>query len=102
MTSSETRAEAIGLIECASFPAAVAASDAMLKNFSIQFLGFVQTGQGLVTTKIAGDIESVQKAMEIGVEVAEQVGQVVSLHVIAEPHPALQSYLRGEKQPLAR
>lgn len=88
--------EALGLLECASYIAAMTASDAMLKAYMIEFLGFENTGSGTITAKIWGDVEQVQKAIEIGVEMAEQVGQVIALHVIASPHPGLRKHLRNE------
>ena len=88
--------EALGLLECASYTAALAASDSMLKAYTIEFLGFEDIGSGTITAKIWGDVEQVQKAIEIGVEIAEQVGEVISLHVIASPHPSLRKYLRKE------
>ncbi|MCB9641375.1 MAG: BMC domain-containing protein [Myxococcales bacterium] len=85
------------MLECASFPAVVAASDAMLKSYTVELLGFESIGNGLITAKIWGDVEQVQKAIELGVEIAEQVGQVISLHVVASPHPSLKRVLqKGE------
>lgn len=92
----EEAEEALGLLECASYMAAMAASDAMLKAYVIEFLGFENSGSGTITTKIWGDVEQVQKAIEIGVEAAEHVGQVIGLHVIASPHPALRKHLRND------
>ncbi|MCK6511035.1 BMC domain-containing protein [Myxococcota bacterium] len=96
MNTSHRLEEALGLLECASYTAALAASDAMLKAYTIEFLGLEDIGSGTITTKIWGDVEQVQKAIEIGVEMAEQVGEVISLHVIASPHPSLRKYLRKE------
>jgi microcompartment protein CcmL/EutN len=50
-----------------------------------------QVGDGLVAVVIRGDVGAVKAATEAGAETANQVGELVSVHVIPRPHPDLGS-----------
>lgn len=45
----------------------------------------IEMGGGLVTVIDSGDVGSVRAAVEAGAHMAEQVGKLVSPHVIANP-----------------
>lgn len=77
---------AIGMIETKGFVAALAAADAMVKAANVSIVGREQVGDGLVAVVINGDVGAVKAATEAGAEVAGQVGQLVSVHVIPRPH----------------
>jgi len=77
--------EAIGLIETKGLVAQIEAADAMLKAANISLVGQVQIGGAYVTTVVRGDVGSVRAAVDAGAQVAKQVGELVSAHVIARP-----------------
>ena len=79
-------AEALGMIECRSFPAVVEAADAMVKAAKVELVHYEKTGGGHVTAVVRGDVAAVKASVEAGVRGAEKVGEVVSIHVIARPH----------------
>ena len=74
---------AIGLVETKGLIGLVAATDAMLKAANVQVVKRIGIGGGLVTVIINGDVASVSAAAEVGARVADQVGALVSSHVIA-------------------
>jgi microcompartment protein CcmL/EutN len=78
--------ESIGMIETKGFIAAYAAADAMVKAANVKITGKREVGAGLVTVEVEGDVGAVKAATEAGAEAANQVGEVVSLHVIPRPH----------------
>lgn len=79
----------LGLIETWGWVPAVVAADAAGKAAAISLLGYELARAGLVTVKVAGDVAAVQAAVAAGAAAAEQVGRVVSTHVIPRPSPAL-------------
>lgn len=83
--------QALGMIECRSLPTALEAADVMVKGHSIHLLGYEKSGSGAITVLISGDLKDVKKAIEEGVLAAETVGEVLSLHVIHNPHPSILS-----------
>ena len=92
--------EALGLIECRSFPTMVEAADAMVKAAKVELVSYEKTGGGYVTAVIRGDVAAVKAACDAGQAAASRVGEVVTTHVIARPHANVDSVLpltRGEK-----
>ena len=85
--------EALGLIETKGLVANIEASDAMVKAANVVLVGQRQIGAGLVTTMVRGDVGAVKAATDAGVAAAEKVGEVISVHVIPRPHPALEDRL---------
>ena len=79
-------AEALGMIECRSFPAMVEAADAMVKAAKVELVSYEKTGGGYTTAVVRGDVAAVKAAVVAGVRGAEKVGEVVAVHVIARPH----------------
>ncbi len=79
-------AEALGMIECRSFPAMVEAADAMVKAAKVELVSYEKTGGGYVTAVIRGDVAAVKAACEAGEAGASKVGEVVTVHIIARPH----------------
>jgi len=79
-------ADALGMIETRSFPAAVEAADAMVKAAKVELVSYEKTGGGYVTAVVRGDVAAVKAAVEAGVRAATKVGEVVTSHVIARPH----------------
>jgi microcompartment protein CcmL/EutN len=69
--------------------AALAAADAMVKAANVVIVGREEVGDGLVAVIIRGDVGAVKAATEAGAETANQVGELVSVHVIPRPHADL-------------
>lgn len=92
-------ADALGMIECRSFPAMVEAADAMVKAAKVELVSMQRTGGGYVTAVVRGDVAAVKAAVQAGVLGAERVGELTSSHVIARPHTNVDEVLplgRGE------
>ncbi len=92
-------AEALGMIETRGFAAMVEASDAMVKAAKVELVSYEKTGGGYVTAVVRGDVAAVKAAVEAGIRGAQNVGEVVSTHVIARPHGDIDAVLplgRGE------
>jgi microcompartment protein CcmL/EutN len=81
--------QALGMIETKGFVAALAAADAMVKAANVTIVAREQVGDGLVAVVICGDVGAVKAASEAGAETANQVGELVSVHVIPRPHADL-------------
>ncbi len=79
-------ADALGMIETRSFPAAVEAADAMVKAAKVELVSYEKTGGGYVTTVIRGDVAAVKAACDAGRAGATRVGEIVAVHIIARPH----------------
>ena len=78
--------DALGMIETRGFAAMVEASDAMVKAAKVELVGYEKIGGGYVTAIVRGDVAAVKAALEAGARGAENVGEVVSIHVIPRPH----------------
>ena len=81
--------QALGMIETKGFVAALAAADSMVKAANVVIVGREEVGDGLVAVVISGDVGAVKAATEAGAETANQVGELVSVHVIPRPHSDL-------------
>lgn len=90
--------QAIGMIETKGYVAALAAADAMVKAANVTIVTREQVGDGLVAIVIRGDVGAVKAATEAGAETANQVGELVSVHVIPRPHPDLGNSFTSIKQ----
>jgi len=84
--------QALGMIETKGFVAALAAADAMVKAANVTIVGREEVGDGLVSVVIRGDVGAVKAATEAGAETANQVGELVSVHVIPRPHGDLDKH----------
>ena len=81
--------EALGMIECRSFPAMVEAADAMVKAARVELVSYEKTGGGYTTAVIRGDVAAVKAACDAGQTAGARVGDVVSVHIIARPHTSV-------------
>jgi len=77
--------EAMGFVETKGLVALVAATDAMAKAANIQIVKRIDIGGGLVTVIVSGDVGSVRAAVEAGVHVVGQLGELVNSLVIPNP-----------------
>ena len=81
--------QALGMIETKGWVALVEATDAMTNAANVEIVKTIQIGGAFVTTIVRGDVGSVRAAVDAGTEAAGRVGELVSGHVIARPHPEL-------------
>ena len=81
--------ESLGLIETLGLVGAIEAADAGTKAANVSFRGYERGRAGLITVVFTGDVAAVRTAVAAGMAAAKQVGQVVSVHVIARPHVQL-------------
>ena len=92
--------EALGMIECRSFPAVVEAADAAVKAAKVELVRYEKTGGGYVSLVVRGDVAAVKAAIDAGQTAAGRVGEVVTVHVIARPHTNVDAVMplgRGEQ-----
>ena len=85
--------DAVGKIEARGFPAVVEAADAMVKAARVTLTRYEKTGGGHCTVIVRGDVGAVRAAVEAGAVAAGKVGEVVSVHVIPSPDPALEDVM---------
>jgi microcompartment protein CcmL/EutN len=74
------------MIETRGYVPALAAADAMVKAANVEIVARNEVGGGLVSVVVKGDVGAVKAATEAGSEAANQIGEVVSVHVIPRPH----------------
>lgn len=86
-------ANALGMIETKGLVGAIEAADAMVKATNVTLVGKEQVGGGLVTIMVRGDVGAVKAATDIGAAAAEKVGELISVHVIPEPHSEVETIL---------
>jgi len=84
---------ALGLIETQGLTGVIEAADAALKAADVTLVGKEKIGAAYVTIMVKGDVAAVKAAVEAGGKAAEQVGKLISTHVIPRPHPELASLL---------
>ena len=89
--------QAMGLVETKGLVALLAATDAMAKAANVQIVKRIDIGGGLVTVIVSGDVGSVRAAVEAGAQVAGQVGELVSSHVIANPAAGMTEAFLGRE-----
>ncbi len=89
---------ALGMIETKGYVAALAAADAMVKAANVSIVAREEVGDGLVSVIVRGDVGAVKAATEAGAETANQVGELVSVHVIPRPHSDLSAVFEAVKQ----
>lgn len=87
------RDSALGLVSTRSFPAIVGTADMMLKSSGVTLVGYEKIGGGHCTAIVRGGIADVRLAVEVGAEMAEKFGQLVSSLVIPRPLANLEAVL---------
>lgn len=85
--------ESLGMIETKGLVAAIEAADAMVKSANVVLIGYEKIGSGLVTVMVRGDVGAVKAATDAGAVAAQNVGEVVSIHVIPRPHTDVEKIL---------
>lgn len=85
--------KALGLIELLGYVPAVVALDTALKTAEVSFQQISKIDKGIVSLTVTGDVSAVQAAMVAAAAAAEQVGQVLYVHVIPRPHDEVDEML---------
>lgn len=86
---------AIGMIETKGLVPLVEATDAMAKAANVKIEKRIGIGGGLVAMVVSGDVGSVRAAVEAGAAAANQVGELVSSHIIPRPSEGLmEAYMK--------
>ena len=86
-------ANALGMVETKGLVGAIEAADAMVKAANVTLIGKEQVGAGLVTVMVRGDVGAVKAATDAGAAAAENVGELISVHVIPHPHAEVEVIL---------
>ncbi|HAA74917.1 TPA: hypothetical protein DCE37_07360 [Candidatus Latescibacteria bacterium] len=81
--------QALGLIETRGFVGVTEAADAAVKAAPVQVGGFEKVDGGLISIRLLGDVGAVHAAVSAAASAASAVGELVSQHVIANPHDDL-------------
>ncbi|MCI3029301.1 BMC domain-containing protein [Desemzia sp. C1] len=81
------------MVETKGLVAAIEAADAMVKAANVTLEGYEKIGSGLVTVVVRGDVGAVKAATDAGAAAAQNVGELVSIHVIPRPHSDVEKIL---------
>ena len=84
---------ALGMVETRGLVASIEAADAMAKVAYVRVLCQEEIGGGYVTIMVRGEVGAVQSSVDAGVAAAKRAGELVTAHVIARPHPAVEKLL---------
>lgn len=85
--------EALGMIETKGLIACVEAADAAVKAANVKLVAYEKIGSGLVSILFRGEVAACRAACDSGAAAAQKVGELVSVHVIPQPHGDLESKL---------
>ncbi|MGC9327716.1 MAG: BMC domain-containing protein, partial [Candidatus Hinthialibacter sp.] len=85
--------KALGLIETRGLIGGIEAADAAVKAAETVITQMEYTVPGLVTVKLRGEVADVKSAVEAGAAAARKVGEVVSAHVIPNPHEEVEKII---------
>ena len=87
---------ALGMVETKGLVASIEAADAMIKTAKVKLYGQEESGGGYVTVYIRGEIGAVRAAVDAGAAAAKASGELVTVHVIAQPHKNVEKLLPDE------
>jgi ethanolamine utilization protein EutM len=90
--------DALGMIETKGLTGAIEAADAMVKTASVTLTGKEYVGAAYVVVTCRGDVGSVKAATDAGAAAARRVGELISVHVIPNPHDDVEKILPGQKK----
>ena len=85
--------EALVMIETRGLVAAIEAANAMVKAANVTLIGTEKIGSGLVSVMIRGDVGAVKAATEAGSNAAQNLGEIIAVHVIPRPHSDVEKIL---------
>jgi ethanolamine utilization protein EutM len=84
---------ALGMVETKGLVASIEAADAMIKAAHVRLYGQEEIGGGYVTIYVRGEIGAVRAAVDAGAAAAKAAGELVTVHVIAQPHKSVEKLL---------
>lgn len=84
------------MVETKGLVAAIEAADAMVKTANVTLEGKEFIGAGYVTVTVRGDVGAVKAATDAGAAAARRIGELVSVHVIPNPHGEVERVLPGK------
>lgn len=84
---------ALGMIETKGLVGSIEAADAMVKAANVTLIGKEHVGGGLVTVMVRGDVGAVKAATDAGAVAAQNVGELISVHVIPRPYGEIEMIL---------
>lgn len=85
--------EALGMVETRGLVASIEAADAMVKAANVVLIGKEYIGAGFVTIMVRGDVGAVKAATDAGAAAARKIGELISVHVIPQPHGEVEGIL---------
>jgi ethanolamine utilization protein EutM len=91
--------EALGMVETKGLIGAVEAADAMVKTANVVLTGKEYVGAGYVMVSVRGDVGAVKAATDAGAAAARRVGELISVHVIPNPHEEVEKVLPAGQKP---
>ena len=86
---------AIGLIETQGFTAVIEAIDTACKAANVEVIGKEKLGGGYITVLVKGNVAAVEAAVEAGKARVDDLGTLISAHVIARPSEGILKLLPG-------
>ena len=90
--------QALGMVETKGLTSAIEAADAMVKTANVELTGKEIVGAGMVMVTVRGDVGAVKAATDAGAAAARRVGELVSVHVIPNPHPEVETVIPTPKK----
>lgn len=81
------------MVETNGLIGSIEAADAMVKGANVVLAGKEFIGAGYVTVLVRGEVGAVKAATDAGAAAARRVGELVSVHVIPQPHKEIESIL---------
>ena len=91
--NTNSKQEALGIIETQGLTAVLEATDTMLKAANVTLVGKEKIGAAYVTVIVSGDVAAVTAAVDAGAKAVGNLGKLIAAHVIARPHDDLASLL---------
>lgn len=92
--------KSLGLVEVKGLALAIQTVDAMSKSANVEILGLERTnGSGWTLIKVAGDVGSINAAVEVGRDMALKNDGLVSYKVIARSGQGLEQMLSDKPEP---
>lgn len=86
---------ALGLIETYGLVGAIEGLDVALKSANVSLIGCEYVKGGRVTIEITGDVSAVKAAVEAAAVAVEELGSLISVHVIPKAYDELWEMLQG-------
>jgi len=80
---------ALGIVETKGFVGALEAANAMLKAGNVELVSKEAIGGGYVAVVVKGEQPAVKHAVEAGSIAAQRAGELISAHMLENPHEHL-------------